>query len=137
MTPANPNRPPLRDGHTTKIEALVASELFQPLYKFKPQMDATYAKARAIARVYGNLRLTWRDCVELTPKFWELHMDNIMAREPSAFTSSLLTIQYNLVLGTFKLAIRRGTTGFASPSGEHCAILCLLSSRTRSHVLYS
>ncbi|KAF8575833.1 acyl-CoA dehydrogenase NM domain-like protein [Ramaria rubella] len=91
---AIPNRPPLREDRT-KTEALAASELFHPLHKFDVDVSASYARARAIAKIYG---LTWRDCVELTPKFWELHMDNIIGLDAAAFT--LLTIQYNLVLGT-------------------------------------
>ncbi|KAF8576069.1 acyl-CoA dehydrogenase NM domain-like protein [Ramaria rubella] len=91
---AIPNWPPLREDRT-KTEALAASELFHPLHKFDIDVSASYARARAIAKIYG---LTWRDCVELTPKFWELHMDNIIGLDAAAFT--LLTIQYNLVLGT-------------------------------------
>lgn len=34
----------------------------------------------------------------MTPKFWELHTDNIHALDGAAFT--LLTIQYNLAGGT-------------------------------------
>ncbi|KAF8587129.1 acyl-CoA dehydrogenase NM domain-like protein [Ramaria rubella] len=79
----------------TKTEALAVSPLFHPVHKSDPEVGISYARAKKIATIYG---LTWRDCVELTPKFWELHMDNIMALDTAAFT--LLTIQYNLTLGT-------------------------------------
>ncbi|KAF8584814.1 acyl-CoA dehydrogenase NM domain-like protein [Ramaria rubella] len=92
---ALPNLPPLGDACITKTEALAVSQLFHPLYKSDPEVGIIYARAKAIATSYG---LTWRDCVDLTPKFWELHMDNIMGLDMAAFT--LLTIQYNLALGT-------------------------------------
>ncbi|KAF8590341.1 acyl-CoA dehydrogenase NM domain-like protein [Ramaria rubella] len=79
----------------TKTEALAVSHLFHPLHKFDLEVSTSYARAKAIATVYG---LTWRDCVELTPKFWALHMDNIVALDIAA--GLLLTIQYNLALGT-------------------------------------
>ena len=38
------------------------------------------------------------DCHFLTDKFWAMHLDNIAALDLAACT--LLTIQYNLVIGT-------------------------------------
>lgn len=42
--------------------------------------------------------LTADDVLHMTPKFWELHTDNLVTLDGGAFT--LLTIQYNLAGGT-------------------------------------
>ncbi|KAI0923359.1 hypothetical protein AcV5_008933 [Taiwanofungus camphoratus] len=59
------------------------------------RIAVSYRRARAIAKAYG---LTAYDVQYMTPKFWELHTDNIHALDGAAFT--LLTIQYNLAGGT-------------------------------------
>ncbi|OBZ73615.1 Acyl-coenzyme A oxidase 2, peroxisomal [Grifola frondosa] len=59
------------------------------------RISISYRRARAIAKQYA---LTSHDVLYLTPKFWDLHMDNIFALDSAALT--LLTIQYNLSAGT-------------------------------------
>ncbi|KAH9941951.1 acyl-CoA dehydrogenase NM domain-like protein [Amylocystis lapponica] len=73
-----------------------------PLYQrfdertsFEERVAMSYRRARAIAKEYA---LTAHDTLHLTPKFWELHTDNIHALDSGAIT--LLTIQYNLAAGT-------------------------------------
>lgn len=42
--------------------------------------------------------MTITDLLNLTPKFWDFHMDPVIALDSAAFT--LMTIQYNLCAGT-------------------------------------
>ncbi|KAI0790861.1 acyl-CoA dehydrogenase NM domain-like protein [Abortiporus biennis] len=55
----------------------------------------SYQRAEAAALTYG---LTLHDIVTLSPKFWQLHQDPMVAVDASAFT--IIVIQYNLAAGT-------------------------------------
>ncbi|KAI0034773.1 acyl-CoA dehydrogenase NM domain-like protein [Vararia minispora EC-137] len=55
----------------------------------------SYARAKAIA---SHFDLTQEDIRLLTPNFWKMHLHPIMVWDGAATT--LLTIQYNLVVGT-------------------------------------
>ncbi|KAG2076276.1 acyl-CoA dehydrogenase NM domain-like protein [Suillus decipiens] len=55
----------------------------------------SYERARAVGLAYG---ITLHDTLDLTQKFWDMHIDPIMVLDGAA--STLLTIQYNLVAGT-------------------------------------
>ena len=72
-----------------------------------------YDRARATVQAYGKFRqkillstiltrhgpaLTMDDVLTLSPKFWELHQDPLMAMDGGAMT--LATIQVNLTSGT-------------------------------------
>ncbi|KAJ6497912.1 acyl-CoA oxidase [Mycena vulgaris] len=72
------------------------NDLFQK--HFDPRNRAGedgYFRAEAIARAH---RLTLDDVISLSPKFWKMHIDPIIALDGAATT--LLTIQYNLAAGT-------------------------------------
>ncbi|EIW79678.1 acyl-CoA dehydrogenase NM domain-like protein [Coniophora puteana RWD-64-598 SS2] len=78
--------------------ALAQSDLFQTrseLLTRAARVDLAYDRAKAIADTIG---LSFNDILNLTPKFWETHLDPIFASDAAATT--LLTIQYNLVAGT-------------------------------------
>ncbi|KAI0689045.1 acyl-CoA dehydrogenase NM domain-like protein [Cytidiella melzeri] len=55
----------------------------------------SYERARATVRAYD---LSMDDVLTLSPKFWELHQDPLMALDGAAMT--LVTIQVNLTTGT-------------------------------------
>lgn len=55
----------------------------------------SYARAKAVGLAH---KLTIRDVSELSYKFWDMHRDHILSSDGAAAT--LLTIQYNLVVGT-------------------------------------
>ncbi|KAJ7485009.1 hypothetical protein B0H11DRAFT_1148270 [Mycena galericulata] len=78
---------------------LARSKLFKPVnpmeLTFLQRSQYTYDRARAIARAY---KMTPQDIVFLTPKFWQMHADQIAPMDGAAMT--LLTIQYNLAAGT-------------------------------------
>ncbi|TCD67919.1 hypothetical protein EIP91_011783 [Steccherinum ochraceum] len=57
--------------------------------------SAIYQRMRALIRTYG---LTINDILNLTPKFWALHMDLIAGKDGGVMM--LLSIQLNLVAGT-------------------------------------
>ncbi|VDB99855.1 unnamed protein product [Peniophora sp. CBMAI 1063] len=60
-----------------------------------PRSNIAYDRAKAIALASG---LDLDDICSLKPKFWELHLHPVLQRDGAAMT--LLTIQYNLVIGT-------------------------------------
>ncbi|KAJ7748814.1 acyl-CoA oxidase [Mycena maculata] len=60
-----------------------------------PANEDSYLRAQEIARIHG---LTLDDIMNLSPKFWDMHIDPIICTDGAATT--LLTIQYNLVAGT-------------------------------------
>ncbi|KAI0093488.1 acyl-CoA dehydrogenase NM domain-like protein [Irpex rosettiformis] len=63
----------------------------------------SYERARATVRAY---ELTMDDVLTLSPKFWELHQDPLMALDGAAMT--LITIQVNLTTGTIaRYAVHR------------------------------
>ncbi|KAJ6563118.1 acyl-CoA dehydrogenase/oxidase [Mycena vulgaris] len=57
--------------------------------------EGGYLRAEAIARLHG---LTLDDIMSLSAKFWNMHTDPIIVLDGAAAT--LLTIQYNLAVGT-------------------------------------
>ncbi|KAI0724922.1 hypothetical protein C8Q72DRAFT_643557 [Fomitopsis betulina] len=57
--------------------------------------EVSYLRAESISKAYG---LTLKDVATLSPKLWKVHRDPIVCIDGSAVT--LLTIQYNLCLGT-------------------------------------
>ncbi|TFK53968.1 acyl-CoA oxidase [Heliocybe sulcata] len=87
--------------------SLAADQLFSEPVSSPDALDSrsraerAYLRAEAIARLYC---LSVEDIQSLSPKFWELHNDPILCADGAAAT--LLTIQYNLVVGT--LAMLRG-----------------------------
>ncbi|KAF8981706.1 hypothetical protein BDQ17DRAFT_1549424 [Cyathus striatus] len=58
----------------------------------------SYRRAKAIALAH---KLDISDIRDLTSKFWDLQADPILAFDGAAIT--LLTIQYNLILGTLSM----------------------------------
>ncbi|KAK6988896.1 acyl-CoA dehydrogenase NM domain-like protein [Favolaschia claudopus] len=62
--------------------------------QFQSGEDA-YLRAEAIAHVH---KLSLNDIILLSPKFWNMHTDPIICLDGAATT--LLTIQYNLAVGT-------------------------------------
>ncbi|TCD65983.1 hypothetical protein EIP91_001930 [Steccherinum ochraceum] len=63
----------------------------------------SYRRAEAASLPYG---MTMTDLLNLTPKFWDFHMDPVIALDSAAFT--IMTIQYNLCAGTIaRFAIQR------------------------------
>ncbi|OBZ76989.1 hypothetical protein A0H81_03428 [Grifola frondosa] len=77
---------------------LPRTDVFQRLRSDAPleeRLAISYQRARAIAAQYA---LSLDDVLNLTPKFWDLHMDNIVTLDSAAAT--LLAIQYNLAAGT-------------------------------------
>ncbi|KAJ7773720.1 hypothetical protein DFH07DRAFT_901873 [Mycena maculata] len=61
-------------------------------------MSATPYEVRWVPGNRWTRRLTLDDIVNLSPKFWDMHIDPIICTDGTATT--LLTIQYNLVAGT-------------------------------------
>ncbi|KAL5359067.1 acyl-CoA oxidase [Aspergillus floccosus] len=77
---------------------LLSSSLFAHHYEDAPRLEhleRSYHRARAVGRHYG---MTIDDILNSSPKFWRVHMDNIIVRDTTAHM--LVTIQYNLVAGT-------------------------------------
>ncbi|KAJ7164503.1 acyl-CoA dehydrogenase NM domain-like protein [Mycena filopes] len=64
------------------------------------KVQLSIEKARRIVAVY---RLELDDIADLSPKFWALHSDPILGDDAAATT--LLTIQFNLVIGTILDAV--------------------------------
>lgn len=50
------------------------------------------------ANAYSDTALSTDDVVNITPKFWQLHVDPLSVMDGSAF--ALIAIQYNLFVGT-------------------------------------
>ncbi|KAI0053147.1 acyl-CoA dehydrogenase NM domain-like protein [Auriscalpium vulgare] len=83
---------------------LRAEPLFNALkYRLSAEerAKASYERAKAIAQSYG---LTADDACSLTTKFWDIHRDPLMVYDGAAAT--LLTIQYNLAVGTLSPHLR-------------------------------
>ncbi|THH00846.1 hypothetical protein EW026_g1719 [Hermanssonia centrifuga] len=59
------------------------------------QAERAYLRASAIAEAYG---LSLDDVLSLTPGFWDMHADPTLCWDGAATT--ILTIQYNLTIGT-------------------------------------
>ncbi|KIJ27122.1 hypothetical protein M422DRAFT_271734 [Sphaerobolus stellatus SS14] len=82
-----------------KTSSLVQSPLFQDSgiegLPFLERVKISYARAKAVANVYN---LTVSDILHLSRRYWEFHNDPILIMDGSVGT--LLTIQYNLCLGT-------------------------------------
>ncbi|EGN94823.1 hypothetical protein SERLA73DRAFT_62084 [Serpula lacrymans var. lacrymans S7.3] len=77
---------------------LATSQLFQLRSHTVPQerrVSLAYERAKAIARLYD---FTAEDVLNLSPKFWQMHMDPILCVDTAATT--LLIMQYNLFAGT-------------------------------------
>ncbi|CCM05800.1 uncharacterized protein FIBRA_08034 [Fibroporia radiculosa] len=88
------------DGQYSSCE-LAQNHLFQQHTEDLPIEDRiriSYERAKCIGKAYA---LTVTDLIELTPKFWKLHTDPIMAMDGAAGT--LVTLQYNLCGGTLAM----------------------------------
>ncbi|KAG1769849.1 acyl-CoA dehydrogenase NM domain-like protein [Suillus occidentalis] len=82
----------------TSTSQLCQSNLFKrrsELLSRDARVVLSYERARAIGLAQG---ITLLDTLNLTQKFWDMHIDPIMVLDGAA--STLLTIQYNLVAGT-------------------------------------
>ncbi|KAG1819095.1 acyl-CoA dehydrogenase NM domain-like protein [Suillus subaureus] len=82
----------------TSTSQLCQSNLFEKrseLLSRDARVVLSYERARAIGLAHG---VTLHDILDLTQKFWDMHIDPIVVLDGAAFT--LLTIQYNLVVGT-------------------------------------
>lgn len=82
----------------TSTSQLCRSDIFKKrseLLSRDARVVLSYERARAIGLAHG---ITLHDTLDLTQKFWDMHIDQIMVRDGAA--STLLTIQYNLVAGT-------------------------------------
>ncbi|GKZ86670.1 hypothetical protein AnigIFM56816_002082 [Aspergillus niger] len=86
--------------------SLLSSKLFDDHYGDVSRIEElkrSYHRARTIGQLH---RLTIEDVLHLAPKFWAVHKDSIIARDPIAHI--LVTIQLNLVVGTMApFAIKR------------------------------
>ncbi|KAI0046889.1 acyl-CoA dehydrogenase NM domain-like protein [Auriscalpium vulgare] len=74
------------------------SQIFRArMHDASPQENAkrSYDRAKAIGLAYN---MTAEDVRTLSPKFWDVHRDPLLAMDGACVT--LLTIQYNLVVGT-------------------------------------
>ncbi|KAJ5384011.1 hypothetical protein N7517_001922 [Penicillium concentricum] len=107
-------RQPLQEPTMTiSIAKLAQSPLYKPAKRTCSLQECTrlsYQRAKAFRHAYGIFLiatgLTIRDVLEITPKFFKMHMDHLAALDGGAFT--LLTIQCNLFVGTVApLAINR------------------------------
>lgn len=102
--------PPLRTLHLPTAHAY---QRLSDRASLDERIALSYKRARAVADAYGSCcvlsrtvclsdlsfpGLTAYDVQYLTPKFWDLHADNIHSYDAGAYT--LLTIQYNLAGGT-------------------------------------
>ncbi|KAG1841422.1 acyl-CoA dehydrogenase NM domain-like protein [Suillus subalutaceus] len=82
----------------TSTSQLCQSDLFEKrseLLSRNARVALSYERARAIGLAHD---ITLHDTLDLTQKFWDMHLDPIIVLDGAAFT--LLTIQYNLVAGT-------------------------------------
>lgn len=82
----------------TSTSQLCQSDLFEKrseLLSRDARVVLSYERARAIGLAHG---ITLHDTLDLTQKFWDMHIDPIVVLDGAAFT--LLIIQYNLVAGT-------------------------------------
>ncbi|OQD95975.1 hypothetical protein PENVUL_c100G04078 [Penicillium vulpinum] len=80
------------------ITDLALSPLYKPAPRTFSLQECTrlsYQRAKAFSHAYG---LTIQDVLQLTPKFFKMHMHDIAVLDGGAFT--LLTIQCNLFVGT-------------------------------------
>ncbi|KAJ5623247.1 Acyl-CoA dehydrogenase/oxidase [Penicillium lividum] len=80
------------------LDDLARSELFKPTprtFSVEETTKLTYQRAKAFANAYA---LTLKDVLYITPRFWKLHLQNLIAMDGGAFT--LLSIQCNLFVGT-------------------------------------
>ncbi|KAJ7310810.1 acyl-CoA dehydrogenase NM domain-like protein [Mycena albidolilacea] len=83
-----------RRPSTSKTALLAKNRLFSPQrddLSMAQRMDISYLRAQAIARTY---KLTAHDVTSLSPKFWAMYTDNIVAVDIAPM--ALLVIQYNL-----------------------------------------
>ncbi|GJJ05964.1 hypothetical protein Clacol_000151 [Clathrus columnatus] len=81
-----------------KTAALAKSPLFQETpedLSFSECIKLSYCRAKAVAQVF---KLTTTDILHVSPRYWEFHTDPILVMDDSVVT--LLTIQYNLFIGT-------------------------------------
>lgn len=82
--------------------------------------EISYLRAESISKAYGECIIAFiiirpclnrctglglKDIATLSPKLWEVHRDPIVCIDGSALT--LLTIQYNLCLGTISKYLPR------------------------------
>jgi hypothetical protein len=100
-------------------QKLVNTDVFRTLDQpssyssVKSQAELSFFRAENIAKAYGECRalcaltngpiivllaLSIKDISHLSPRFWALHSDPVLCLDGAA--STLLTIQYNLCLGT-------------------------------------
>ncbi|KAJ7352300.1 acyl-CoA dehydrogenase NM domain-like protein [Mycena albidolilacea] len=85
-------------------QELVQTPLFQLHNEGLPlneRIALSYKRAKAISDAY---RLTAKDLLTLSPKFWQLHTDPIWAVDGAAGT--LVTLQYNCCAGTLAMFAR-------------------------------
>ncbi|KAJ7748804.1 acyl-CoA oxidase [Mycena maculata] len=80
--------------------------------------EDSYLRAQELARIHG---LTLDDIVNLSPKFWDMHIDPIICTDGAATT--LLTIQYNLVAGTGQFCLTEMGHGLDVSNMETTATL--------------
>ena len=94
--------------------SLANSPLFRPRYSITREeaFRLSYERAAAINKHYSLLKLegaegnalirfpvlTEDDVLDLTPKFWNMHMDGIILSDVGSHI--LLSVQHNLVAGT-------------------------------------
>ncbi|GJJ13641.1 hypothetical protein Clacol_007897 [Clathrus columnatus] len=84
----------------TLATALAQSLLFQDDVEFLPfveRIKLSYIRARAVTQ-RRDLELTSSDILHLSPRYWDFHTNPILVMDDSV--STLLTIQYNLFIGT-------------------------------------
>ena len=94
-------------------ESLLQTALWQTPHALPLKTgEVSYLRAESISKAYGECigcpivespmtrvsGLTLQDVVALSPNLWNVHQDPIVCLDGSAVT--LLTIQYNLCLGT-------------------------------------
>ncbi|KAF9467065.1 acyl-CoA dehydrogenase NM domain-like protein [Collybia nuda] len=80
---------------------LAKTELWQLLPENMAPEDRvrlTYERCRSIVQ---HFKLTAEDILNITPKYWELHNDPLLVMDGAA--STLLTIHYNLCIGTLAM----------------------------------
>ncbi|KAJ5933849.1 Acyl-CoA dehydrogenase/oxidase [Penicillium verhagenii] len=80
------------------LQNLARSELFKPASRtltIEETTRLTYQRAKALTNAHG---LTLKDILYITPEFWKLHWDPLLAVDGGAFT--LASIQCNLFVGT-------------------------------------
>ncbi|KAF8829993.1 hypothetical protein HHX47_DHR2000110 [Lentinula edodes] len=90
----------MTQGKVFPSKALLQLPLFQDdgsteQYSTKQQIERSYARATLVARAY---EFTLDDVLQMNGKLWDLHADPISSID--AATTTILTIHYNLALGT-------------------------------------